>query len=80
MLAKIIFKIFIIFIIFVGLFGNYSLAVLAPNIEDKPLNYEDINKGLKDKSRNIILSPYKGLINKSSLTNPVFKQEINIEN
>jgi hypothetical protein len=62
------------------MFNNYSLAVLTPNIEDKPLNYHGVNKGLKDKNKNIILSPHKGLINKASLTNPVFKQEISIEN
>jgi len=80
MLTKIIFKIFIIIIIFTGLFGNYSLAVLTPSIEDKPLKYEDINKSLKNKSRNIVLPPYKGFINKTSLTNPVFRQEVNVKN
>jgi len=80
MLDKKISKFFIIIIMFVALVSFNNLKNSSPNIDDQSIDNIEINDDLGYTKKTINLAPYNDVKQKTLLTNPVFIQNINIEN
>ncbi len=80
MLDKKTSKFFIIIIMFVALVSFNSLKNSSPNIDDQSIDNIEINNDLGYAKKAINLAPYNDVKQKTLLTNPVFIQNINVEN